>query len=535
VCGRLVPERSRHTSIEAGHDRQIPEATLSEKVAGLLSNVASPGGGQNTPIERSNNAVGEGGCKRQILWVQTFERETEILNAASGIESLRATIEIGEEEIVGNVSAPQLRYRTIDAGLGQAEPLRDLQPMRLGIEGSVSDTQIESVRPERAEGNMSDSQSGVSRIEKGRRAPQLNAASEIENLRATIEIREEEIERNVRTFQLSFSTDQIEWSMRPSQLSFCGDQVSEDEQFESTSQLSRKSVVVKSFSEGESLLKVQMRGPRPECVQEDQRLCQSDFSMKAKGAGLGRTMPLRTLSISKTSDVTKIWEEAERRLGASRANFSLVSSGSCYLPPDGFLDSPEQLFEIRWRGRAGDPGRPVEVTRGDRMWLEPCDRETSLQDFLTRLGIPERRDRLIWIGNFVHEGELKGMDAEDPVLDYFAMDVKPAIKIEFLAGDPADEEEPPDWWVNETTSPNSDDADVPEEDCVWNGEEEEKPELLPIWVNFNGSGYWAESDASDIPASANILFKSTFRVVSLPVFIISSNNLCFISARIHSF
>jgi hypothetical protein len=72
-------------------------------------------------------------------------------------------------------------------------------------------------------------------------------------------------------------------------------------------------------------------------------------------------MPLRTLSISKTSDVAKIWEEAERRLGASRANFSLVRSGSRYLQSEGILESSEQLFEIRWRGRGGGPGIEGEV------------------------------------------------------------------------------------------------------------------------------------------------------------------------------
>jgi hypothetical protein len=88
----------------------------------------------------------------------------------------------------------------------------------------------------------------------------------------------------------------------------------------------------------------QKGGPRPGCVRVDHRSCQFGLPLKAKGAGLGKTMPLRTLSISKTSEVTKILEEAERRLGTSRSNFSLVRSGSRYLPADGFLDSPEQLF-----------------------------------------------------------------------------------------------------------------------------------------------------------------------------------------------
>jgi hypothetical protein len=102
--------------------------------------------------------------------------------------------------------------------------------------------------------------------------------------------------------------------------------------------------------------KSQQGGPRPGCIGLDPRPCQSDFP-KATGACLGKTMPLRTLSISKSSNVTEIWEEAERRLGTHRGNFSLVYSGHKLLSTDGILDQPQQLFEIRFKGQAG--GRTI--------------------------------------------------------------------------------------------------------------------------------------------------------------------------------
>jgi hypothetical protein len=101
------------------------------------------------------------------------------------------------------------------------------------------------------------------------------------------------------------------------------------------------------------LLESQQGWPRPGSTQEDQRPCQSDFPVKATGASPGKTMPLRILSMSKSSKVTEIWEEAERRLGSSRYNFSLIYSGHEPLPADGTLDQPQQLFEIRWKGRGG--------------------------------------------------------------------------------------------------------------------------------------------------------------------------------------
>jgi hypothetical protein len=93
--------------------------------------------------------------------------------------------------------------------------------------------------------------------------------------------------------------------------------------------------------------------------------CQVDVrrfspSQKASGASLGRTMPLRTLSLKPITDITEIWNEAERRLETDRSNFSLVYEGSHYLPTSGFLPKPTQLFEIRWQGRGGKPKAIVQ-------------------------------------------------------------------------------------------------------------------------------------------------------------------------------
>jgi hypothetical protein len=130
-------------------------------------------------------------------------------------------------------------------------------------------------------------------------------------------------------------------------------------------------------------------------------------------------MPLRTLSIQKLSDVTKIWEEAERRLGASRANFSLVRSGSRYLPPDGFLDSPEQLFEIRWQGRGGAPRfQFVAVIEGE---ARPAmgDKSLTLSRFLEQIEWEEYSDQVVaFYGGPKIEGKI--WDDEDlPLIDYF--------------------------------------------------------------------------------------------------------------------
>jgi hypothetical protein len=101
--------------------------------------------------------------------------------------------------------------------------------------------------------------------------------------------------------------------------------------------------------------------------QEGFHQCQVDvqgFSLpqEATGASLGRTMPLRSLSLKPLTDVSEIWNEAERRLKTSRSNFSLVYEGSHYLPTSGFLPKPTQLFEIRWQGRGGKPKEFPEDT-----------------------------------------------------------------------------------------------------------------------------------------------------------------------------
>jgi hypothetical protein len=78
-------------------------------------------------------------------------------------------------------------------------------------------------------------------------------------------------------------------------------------------------------------------------------------SQTASGACLGKTTPLRTLSLKPLTDLSEIWKEAELRLKTDRSNFSLVFNGSGYLPTSGFLPKPTQLFEIRWQGRGGKP------------------------------------------------------------------------------------------------------------------------------------------------------------------------------------
>jgi hypothetical protein len=147
----------------------------------------------------------------------------------------------------------------------------------------------------------------------------------------------------------------------------------------------------------------QKGGPWPGCLQEDQRPCQSELSLKAIGASLGKTMTLRTLSISKTTEIEKIWEEVERRLGASRSNFSLVRSISRYIPLEGHLDDPEPLFEIRWRGKGGGlqtvkaiaiHGECIEEFR------TRVDLEEHAGEFLEGLGLPTENIAEIDFGKF---------------------------------------------------------------------------------------------------------------------------------------
>jgi hypothetical protein len=100
------------------------------------------------------------------------------------------------------------------------------------------------------------------------------------------------------------------------------------------------------------------------------------------GAFSIRTMPLkfnaphRTLSLAKGSNIPEIWKKAEQRLGTRRANLSLVYSKSRYLPDEGILDPPEQLFEIRWRGNGGNPGT---IRLQYKLGMEKVVRETTIK------------------------------------------------------------------------------------------------------------------------------------------------------------
>jgi hypothetical protein len=225
---------------------------------------------------------------------------------------------------------------------------------------------------------------------------------------------------------------QIESEAMPSQLS---QGVSESEQ-----SLLSESVVIKHFSESESLAKSQQGRLQPDGQERAYRLCQSDFP-KATGASLGKTMPLRTLSIFSTTDVTKIWEEAERRLGTSRRNFSLVRSGSRYLPPDGVLESPEQLFEIRWQGRGGTPDFEIQVRVRGKSWVEPCSNITTLRQFLKQIGAENRADQTVRIGDWKFHGPLDVSELEDVVMNFYPADHEKEGRIKFTIEDNEDEEE----------------------------------------------------------------------------------------------
>jgi hypothetical protein len=176
---------------------------------------------------------------------------------------------------------------------------------------------------------------------------------------------------------------------------------------------------VHSLGEIAETHKSQQGGPRPGCTWKDQRPCQSDFP-KATGAGLGKTTPLRTLSLSKSSNVTEIWEEAERRLGADRGNFSLVYSGHKLLPASGTLDHQEQLFEIRWRGRGEVDRFRLRARVNGREWEANYPTNMTLQDFLKAHDIPDASDRLVSIGNFQFEGPLtEPIDRDERVYDFY--------------------------------------------------------------------------------------------------------------------
>jgi hypothetical protein len=176
-----------------------------------------------------------------------------------------------------------------------------------------------------------------------------------------------------------------------------------------------ESIVIKHFSESESLTKSQQGGPRPRA---DQRSCQSDFP-KASGASLGKTTPLKTLSIQKTSNVAKIWEEAERRLGASRANFSLVRSGSHYLPPDGFLERPEQLFEIRWQGRGCGNFEIYPFVDDESLGDTTIDESLTVNQYLRQIEWKEVETQIVYFMSGPKLFGFLGERGDAPMIEYF--------------------------------------------------------------------------------------------------------------------
>jgi hypothetical protein len=158
-------------------------------------------------------------------------------------------------------------------------------------------------------------------------------------------------------------------------------------------------------------------------------------------------MSPRILSTQKLSDVAKIWEEAERRLGASRANFSLVRSGSRYVPPDGILDPPEQLFEIRWRGRGGSPRFQLTVVVEGVTRLEMADESLTLKQLFRRIEWNESSDQVVDINDGPKfRGEIWHVD-DLPLIRFFEQCAEgPKWAIELYRGPNSD-----DYWVDDRT------------------------------------------------------------------------------------
>jgi hypothetical protein len=90
-------------------------------------------------------------------------------------------------------------------------------------------------------------------------------------------------------------------------------------------------------------------GACPEETSIDSSLRPDTECPNAIGASLGRTTPLRTLSLTRLTDIAEIWNEAERRLKANRAYFSLVVN-SRYLPQGDTLHDHEYLPGVRPAG-----------------------------------------------------------------------------------------------------------------------------------------------------------------------------------------
>jgi hypothetical protein len=115
---------------------------------------------------------------------------------------------------------------------------------------------------------------------------------------------------------------------------------------------------------GKTTIEQHQDGPGRRCMQNNQRPCQA--------------AEMRTLSMAKQSEVEFIWKEAGRRLEADRYHFSLAYSGSKYLPEEGAFPKPEQIFEIRWKGRGRAPKKwrfrvTVEDEEGERKFWGEAD------------------------------------------------------------------------------------------------------------------------------------------------------------------
>jgi hypothetical protein len=127
--------------------------------------------------------------------------------------------------------------------------------------------------------------------------------------------------------------------------------------------------------------------------------------------------------MSKSSNVAEIWEEAERRLGANRNDFSLVYSGHKLLPTEGTLSQSQQLFEIRWKGRGGAKIFLLDVRINHHRWSSFYPKNMTLQGFLRAHGIPDTPDRVVKIGNFWFEGALTDpIDMDARVYRFFRPD-----------------------------------------------------------------------------------------------------------------
>jgi hypothetical protein len=172
----------------------------------------------------------------------------------------------------------------------------------------------------------------------------------------------------------------------------------------------------------------------------------------------------------KTSEVAKIWEEPERPLGTRGSNFSLVRSGSRYLPSDGLLDCPEQLFEVRWRGRGAgqifadlngpfelDGKRRIALTIEGKTQMVWLPKEGSFMDLLDLIGYHPTGDTRIFVGPY----EFMWVFAEQ-ITDHAPDEILWMIRIQ--EGDnyiSEDEDQGSDWDSSEEEEDYVDDWDAP--------------------------------------------------------------------------